>query len=97
VGSLPAGTGARVVLIDPQQPTRLYAAGESGVYRSDDAGRNWEAASEGLPAGGVTALALNPRAPGRLYAATPSGPLFLSEDGAGSWQALPGPRPGAGR
>jgi hypothetical protein len=97
VGSLPAETGARVVLVDPQKPTRVYAAGGSGMYRSDDAGRSWEAAIEGLPAGGVTALAFDAREPQRLYAAAPSGPLYLSEDGADSWRALPGPGTGAGR
>jgi photosystem II stability/assembly factor-like uncharacterized protein len=97
VGSLPAETGARAVLIDPRQPTRVYAAGETGVYRSADAGRSWEAASEGLPAGGVTALALDPREPQRLYAATPAGTLYVSDDGAGSWRALTGPGTGAGR
>jgi len=88
VGSLPAKAGARSVLIDPKQPKRIYAAGDGGLYRSDDAGETWQAASAGLPAGGVVALALDPRQPTRLYAATPAGELYLSEDGATSWQAL---------
>jgi photosystem II stability/assembly factor-like uncharacterized protein len=88
VGSLPAKAGAHNVLIDPKQPKRVYAAGDTGLYRSDDAGETWQAANAGLPAGGVVALALDPRQPTRLYAATPAGALYLSEDGATSWRAL---------
>ncbi len=88
MGSLPAKAGAQSVLIDPTQPKWVYAAGESGLYRSDDAGETWQAAAQGLPAGGVVALALDPRQPQRLYAATPAGVLYLSEDGATSWRAL---------
>ena len=88
MGSLPATTGARVVLIDPKQPKRVYAAGDAGLYRSDDAGETWQAAAEGLPPGGIVALALDPRQPQQLYAATPSGGLYLSEDGATSWRVL---------
>jgi photosystem II stability/assembly factor-like uncharacterized protein len=96
VGSLPAKVGAHVVLIDPDDPSRVYAAGDSGLYRSDDAGQTWEPASQGLPDGGVAALALDPRQPRRLYAAAATGALYLTEDGASSWRALPGAVRGAG-
>ena len=88
MGSLPAQPGAELVLIDPQEPKRVYAADESTVYRSDDAGQTWEPASQGLPEGGVTALALIPRQPERLYAAVASGALYVSEDGATTWRRL---------
>ena len=88
MGRLPATTGARSVLIDPKQPQRVYAAGEAGLYRSDDAGETWQAASQGLPTDGIVALTLDPRQPQRLYAATPTGALYLSEDGATAWQTL---------
>lgn len=58
MGSLPAKTGASVVLIDPKQPQRVYAAGDTGLYRSDDAGETWQAAAQGLPSDGSVALAL---------------------------------------
>ncbi len=90
MGSLPAKTGLRVVLIDPKQAKRVYAAADTGLYRSDDAGRTWQLASQGLPEGGVAALALDPREPQRLYAAVPAGGLYVSEDGARSWRLLPG-------
>jgi len=90
-------SGAKIVRIDPRQPKRVYAAGEAGLYRSDDAGQTWRPAGEGFPSGAIAALALDPRQPERLYAATAAGDLFLSEDGANSWRALPGAAFGAGR
>ncbi len=90
MGRLPAQSGARVVVIDPKQPKRVYAAGDSGLYRSEDAGQTWQSAAKGLPAGTIQALALDPRQPKRLYATTPAGQLYLSEDGADSWRVLSG-------
>ena len=89
MGGLPAGIGARAVVIDPQHPNRVYAVGGSGaVYRSNDAGQTWAAAGQGLPGGKIAALALDPLHPERLYAATASEALYVSEDGARSWRAL---------
>jgi photosystem II stability/assembly factor-like uncharacterized protein len=88
VGRLPADAGARSVLIDPDQPQRVYITTDTTLYRSDDAGRTWQPAADGLPEGGVAAVALDPRTPGRLYAMTAAGRLYASEDGAGSWQTL---------
>jgi photosystem II stability/assembly factor-like uncharacterized protein len=90
VGSLPANAGAEIVLIDPEQPERVYAADETTLYRSDDAGRTWQPSGEGLPEGGVTALTIDSREPSRLYAAVAAGGLYLSEDGGATWRALPG-------
>lgn len=90
MGSLPANTGAQIVLIDPENPKRVYAANEMTMYRSDDGGQTWQAVAGGLPDGGIVALALDPREPQRLYAANAAGELYLSEDGTSSWRALPG-------
>lgn len=86
MGRLPTEAATRMVLIDPSGPRRVYAASEAGLYRSDDAGQTWEQADRGLPEGGVRALALDPREPRRLYAAASGASLYLSEDGATSWQ-----------
>jgi photosystem II stability/assembly factor-like uncharacterized protein len=89
VGSLPANAGANFVLIDPEQPLRVYAADTSTLYRSDDAGQTWEQATNGLPEGSLTALSLDPGRPQRLYAVVGEA-LYQSEDGAMTWSALPG-------
>jgi len=96
VGSLPAKAGADAVVVDPKQPKRVYAAGMTGLFRSDDAGETWNPATNGLPGGGVTALALDPQSPDRLYAATSTGALYLSTDGATAWKELTGAQAHAG-
>jgi photosystem II stability/assembly factor-like uncharacterized protein len=96
VGSLPAKAGASAVAVDPKQPKRVYAAGTTGLFRSDDAGETWNLATNGLPSGGVAALALDPQSPGRLYAATSTGALYLSTDGATTWKELTGTQAHAG-
>lgn len=88
MGRLPTQPGAHAVLPDPTQPKRVYAAGDGGLYRSDDAGQTWQPATEGLADGSIAALALDPRQPQRLYAATLTGALYGSEDGANSWRTL---------
>jgi len=97
VGSLPANIGASTVLIDPSNPKRVYAAAETGLYRSDDAGQSWQTADAGLPEGGIRTAALDPRQSMRLYAADLTGALYFTDDGASSWRPLPGPVAGAGR
>jgi photosystem II stability/assembly factor-like uncharacterized protein len=88
VGSLPANVEATLVLIDPKQPARVYAADTTTLYRSNDAGQTWEPANQGLSEA-VAALALDPRQPEHLYALMATGTLYRSEDGATSWVALP--------
>jgi photosystem II stability/assembly factor-like uncharacterized protein len=90
VGRLPANAGARTTVSDPQHPERVYAAGETGVYRSDDGGQMWQATSEGIENSPINALALDPREPRRLYAGAADGTLYLSDDGASSWRLLVG-------
>lgn len=90
MGSLPANAGAHTVLIDPKQPTRVYAASDATVFRSDDGGQTWQPTAQGLPDGGIAALALDPGQPERLYALTSSGVLYVSEDGARAWRAVRG-------
>ena len=90
MGRLPTNTSARVVVVDPVQPKRVYAANRAGAYRSDDAGQTWSAADQGLGEKDITSLALDPRQPSRLFALTHGGAAYLSEDGADSWRLTGG-------
>jgi len=94
VGRLPAQSDARVTVSDPQHPERVYAAGAAGIFRSDDGGQTWDAASQGMDAPDALTIALDPRQPQHLYAATASGTLYVSDDGASSWRVSGGPSPG---
>ncbi|WP_457424704.1 WD40/YVTN/BNR-like repeat-containing protein [Roseateles sp. P5_E7] len=74
---------------DARQPGRVYAGMfRDGVWRSDDAGLTWAHRSVGLADGNVQALAIDPTTSSRVLAATASG-LYLSDDAAGSWTAVP--------
>ena len=90
MGRLPAQSGVRATLSDPQQPERVYAASLAGVFRSDDGGQVWQPASQGIEPPAVQAITLDPRQPQRLYVATPSGTLYVSDDGASSWRLASG-------
>ena len=99
-------TGITDVVFDPHDPDVLYAAAyqrrrhvgqtiaggpEAGIFKSTDAGANWERLSEGLPTVdmGRIALATDPRHDGRVYALVVAqddhGGFFRSEDAGATW------------
>jgi photosystem II stability/assembly factor-like uncharacterized protein len=64
---------------------RAYLAGTSGLWRSDDWGAAWAAASEGLPEGPVGGLIVIPAPAETLYVVA-GGRLWTSADGARTWE-----------
>jgi photosystem II stability/assembly factor-like uncharacterized protein len=84
-----ATPGAVQLLQHPADPRVLYmgANGFDGVYRSDNAGRTWQATGAGLPSPIILGLAVNPLAADTVLALTDKG-LARSADRGGSWQAL---------
>ncbi|MCL5999618.1 MAG: hypothetical protein M1546_26665 [Chloroflexi bacterium] len=77
----------RSIAVDPKTPQRVYAAGPAGLFRSDDGGLAWAAASKGL-AGEPLAVALDPAAPQTVFAVLIDDSVWQSHDRATSWQAL---------
>ncbi len=75
--------------IDPDTPTRIFAATRTGMFRSEDAGETWAAAGQGLPSDAFTIVAQHPAERARLYAVSSSSGLFRSDDGAESWRRVP--------
>ena len=49
------------------------------------------AASQGIEPQAAQAIALDPGQPRHLYVATPTGAVYVSQDGASSWQRSAGP------
>jgi hypothetical protein len=63
---------------------RLYAAGESGLFRSDDAGLRWRTLEPGAT---PTAVAADPAHPHTVYVGTPLSGAFRSDDDGRTWRA----------
>jgi photosystem II stability/assembly factor-like uncharacterized protein len=66
----------------------------SGLWRSDDSGRTWKPAGDGLPTEGLgrIGVAFAPSRPGRIYALVDAkaGGMFRSDDGGAKWTRVSG-------
>ncbi|HEV3197691.1 MAG TPA: hypothetical protein VGZ73_07275 [Bryobacteraceae bacterium] len=49
------------IVVDEKNPSNLYAGADIGVWRSTDAGSNWEPYAEGLPEAAVLDLKIHPK------------------------------------
>jgi photosystem II stability/assembly factor-like uncharacterized protein len=92
------GDGWREVLrgLEKQQVTSVIAregvilAGTTdGVFRSDDLGHSWRAASAGLTHRHVRWMAYHPDISDFEFVGTEPAAIFISRDGAESWQECP--------
>jgi photosystem II stability/assembly factor-like uncharacterized protein len=91
---LPAAGSAPVnaLWVDSETPSRVHAATNRGMLKSEDSGATWGTASSGV--GNVLALAAHPSRPGRLFAAMdigdyPSRPsLYRTTDSGATWTLL---------
>jgi len=102
-------TGVTDVAFDPRNPDVMYAAThqrhrtvwalvnggpETGIFKSTDAGKNWEELKSGLPSEdkGKIALAVSPVKPDVIYAsielAGRKGGFWRSENGGQSWSKM---------
>ena len=100
-------TGATDLVMDPRNPDVLYAAAlqrrrhvftylgggpESGLYKTQDGGENWEKAQKGLPTVdlGRIGLAISPANPEYIYAiveaAEGKGGTYRSTNRGASWE-----------
>ena len=78
------------VAVHPAVPHTVYAATSCGVLRSEDSGRRWFTADDGLSGERIIALQVDPGPPVVLYAFTSGalGGVFRSEDGGRTWSRL---------
>jgi photosystem II stability/assembly factor-like uncharacterized protein len=83
----------------PSRPDRMFLQHHFGLYRSDDAGDSWRAASKGVPSDFGFPMAMHPRNPDTVYIlplqadefrCPPEGKLrvYRTRDGALSWKPL---------
>jgi photosystem II stability/assembly factor-like uncharacterized protein len=83
---LPAPRGAvpARAIVFSAEASRVYLAGWTGLYRSDDLGASWSSAANGLPDDTATALFVVPGSPETIYAVV-QGQVWVSSDAAKSW------------
>jgi len=93
------GGRTRALIIDPVQPSTLYAAAAAGgLWKSTDGGSSWSPLGDLLPNLAVSSLAIHPLTPGVLYAGTGEGffnldgvrgaGIFKTVDGGVTWSRL---------
>jgi photosystem II stability/assembly factor-like uncharacterized protein len=77
---------ARAFVRSPTAANRVYLAGAHGLFLSDDRGRSWARAADGvLPESAVSALIVTPGSAENIYAVI-DGSIWMSGDGARTWQ-----------
>ncbi len=84
------GTAVRAIVIDPINPSTIYAAlhtftSTSGVYKSTDSGASWSQTGFDF---NVRALAIDPLNPSTLYVAADISGVFKSTDGGNNWSPI---------
>jgi photosystem II stability/assembly factor-like uncharacterized protein len=92
-GNLPLGSFTSV-LINPENPDEVFVgnayerggrvfseAEGGGVFRSTDAGMNWQRLDPPLPSRRVWALALDPRDPSRIFVGSHSAGVYVARRG----------------
>jgi len=67
----------------------ILAGTRDGVHRSDDLGKSWESANEGLSVRHVRWLAYHPDISDFELAGTEPAAIFVSRDGARTWRECP--------
>lgn len=82
----------RALAVYPQDPNRLLAGSEVGLYRSDDKGATWDLVESPIPDGAqIWSVAVHPTNPDIIFAGTKPPGLYRSTDGGAHWEKLPIP------
>ena len=78
--------------INPITSDVLYVGSQTGIYRSQNGGRNWSAVNSGLTNLNVRVVEIDPQNPSILYAGAASGGigLFKSVNGGDTWASANG-------
>jgi photosystem II stability/assembly factor-like uncharacterized protein len=86
-----SGAQMREVAVDPLDPARVYGAGRSGIWRSDDGGMTWTGVrfrTIEFPLGDDwLAIEIDPAQPGRVLGGAGNS-VVETTDGGNTWQLL---------
>ena len=84
----PLNSRVQALVVHPTEARTVFAAGDTGVFRSTDGGAKWErlGAQGDLPT--VWSLAVDPVDPRVLFAGTRPAGVHRSRDGGATWERL---------
>ncbi len=88
----PSSLAADTVVVDPTNPSVVYAATRTGISKSQDGGQSWIATPAGLPVGyppnltePLSRIGVDPRDPSNVYFGAPDG-VFKTANGGTTWK-----------
>jgi len=85
----PGEVQIRALAVYPNNPQRLLAGSEVGVYRSEDKGATWELVESPMDGKQIWSLAIHPTNPDLIYAGTKPPAVYRSHDGGKQWEHVP--------
>ncbi|MBI5652215.1 MAG: AAA family ATPase [Chloroflexi bacterium] len=80
LGSAGGRVRYHTIAFNPGMTGVIYVGTDRGVYRSEDNGASWSAASDGLTIADVPALAIDPETPTAIFAGTNGNGVMRGED-----------------
>lgn len=84
----PLNTRIQALVAHPTDARGIYAAGDTGVFRSHDGGAHWERVGRQGDLPTVWSLAIDPVDPRILFAGTRPAGVFRSRDAGATWEQL---------
>src|SRR2546423_11056460 len=84
----PLNSRIQALVVHPTEAHTIYAAGDTGVFRSGDAGAHWERVGQQGDLPTIWSLAIDPVDPRVLFAGTRPAGGYRSQDGGGKGERL---------
>ena len=85
---LPENPQVRALLLSRDDPQRVFAGTQDGVYRSNDRGRTWEALNDPSEGREVWSLSAHPNDPDVVFAGYEPCAIARSQDGGNTWEEM---------